>query len=217
MNDSEIEIFCIIKFGQEKYIKELQAEGKVYMQRLDAYQKIEQEEIGDKNEGITHLFQADNISSFTINDRKTDIVGNVKIQLSDANNPFVFCTYALTEKEIDNETNHIDKRCLKFGDTALVITDFNLFLNRVEDALSQNSKMHADLIEYVDENIYHGDMGVLKKLNGYAHHNEYRIVVECEVKDKALMLAIGNIEDISYIVSTEVLLDTLKLDNIEKI
>ncbi len=219
MVPNKYELFCIIKFGTKENITELQKNGTIFMQRLHNYQKIEHDEIGDKNEGLTHLFQANKVKSFKINGKKVEVVKNIKVQASNAYNPFIFCSYALTENSFDdNFNNTIDKKNLNFGDTALLITDINTFYERIEKTLQSNENLYADVVEYIDENIFHGEMGVFKKIDTYKHQNEHRIIIEKDCKDNILKFNIGAIHDISKIYSSKDLLNTLRLveDNIHQ-
>lgn len=206
----EDDVISIIKFGEKKYINELYENGTVFMQRLYNYQKIEHTEIGDKNEGITHLFQANQVKSFTINGTEIEPIGSIKILESNSYNPFVYCTYALRESHFKNGINCIDKRCLEFGDAALLITDIDKFYSLLKNAITEEDGLYSNLVSYVDEKTYNGNMGIFKKLNNYKHQSEHRIVLESSCKSQNIKLNVGSLKEISYMVDTKKLLDTLK-------
>jgi hypothetical protein len=63
----------------------------------------------------------------------------------------------------DNFTT-LDIRCLDFGDTALLITDFDTFYERIAKTLQVNENLYADIIEYIGEDSFHGEMDVFKNL-----------------------------------------------------
>ena len=118
--------------------------------------------------------------------------------MSNAPNPFIFCSYTLFDDFVT-----LDKRCLDFGDTALIITDFNTFYERIEKTLQANENLYANIIEYIDEDTFHGEMGVFKKFNKYKHQNEHRIVIDKNIKENIIKFDIGSIKDISQIYSSK--------------
>ncbi len=213
MTSKKHKLFGIIKFGKKEHITELQEKGMVFMRRLSNYIEIEHKEIGDKNEGLTHLLQASQIKCFSINSETVDVVKNIKIKTSNTYNPFVFCSYALDENSFDdNHNNIIDKENLDFGDTALLIADINTFYERIEKVLQIKDKLKSNLIEYIDEDSFHGKMGILKKIDTYKHQKEHRIIIERDTKDDELKFNIGSIQDISKIYSSKNLLNTMSLE-----
>lgn len=204
------EIISIIKFGEKKYIQDLYENGTVFMQRLFNYHEIEHIEIGDKNEGMTHLFQAKEVKSLTINGYKLEPTGSIKILESNADNPFVYCSYALREQHFKDGVNCIDKRCLDFGDAAIIIPDFDKFYSLIKDTILKEDNVYMDLVSYVDKKTYHGQMGIFKKLNNYQHQSEHRIVLESSCKNQNIQLKLGSLKEIAYMVDAKNLLDTLK-------
>jgi len=207
-------LFVIIKFGKAKHIQKLCEYGDIYMQRAENYAQIEEDNArADKNENLTHLFQVNEVKSFKINGQEIPIVKNIKIKISERKNPFVFCSYALNEKCFNNRKNNIDNRCLDFGDTALVITDFNQFFKRIKDILSINEDLYCNVVEYIDKASYNGKMGIFRKFKSYSYQNEHRIVLDTvnyNEKDE-LELSLGSLKDIAKIFPSKVLLDTLKI------
>jgi hypothetical protein len=206
----ENEVISIIKFGEQKYIKDLYEDGTLFMQRLYNYQKIEHKERGDKHEGISHLFQSEQ-TKITVNGIEIEPTGSIKVLESNAYNPFIYCTYALHKQHFENGINCIDRRCLDLGDTALVITDLDEFYGLIKDAISEEDNIYMDLVSYTDEETYNGEMGIFKKLNSYKHQSEHRIVLESSCKNETKKLNIGSLEKISFIVDAKELLDTLRI------
>lgn len=205
--------YGIIKFGQAKHVNELYENGIVYMQRVENYTQINHEEIGDKNENITQLWQSKQIKSFTINGEKVEIINNLKIKESNRKNPFVFSSYALTENQFKNGKNIISRNVLDFGDTALLITDFNKFFNLIQNNINETDNLYCNLVEYIDEHKYHGNMTVLKKLKQYKHQREHRIVLESSnYMNNSIKITIGSLKDIAHIFPTKTLLETLKIE-----
>ncbi|RLA07216.1 MAG: hypothetical protein DRQ51_06820 [Gammaproteobacteria bacterium] len=181
------------------------------MQRLSNYRKIERSEIGDPNEGLSGLHQADQIKSFRFNGKeiKKQIVGSVKMRVSNTPNPFIFPSYALTEKQFVNTKNNIDKRCLEFGDTALLITDFTEFHKRIAKNINETDGIYRGLVKYIDDKTFNGRMSVFNKFKGFNHQNEYRIALYRNSKNDTLKFNIGSLKDISEIYPSSILLDGL--------
>lgn len=173
-------LYFLIKFGQYRFMKELFDNGSIYMQRLRKFNDIEHEQIGDKNEGVSHAFQPDK-TIIKVNDWEVEgIVGPIRIVENLAYNPLIFCLYGFTDDCIDEGNNHIDARCCEFGDYAVVITDVNKFYQMIRDALKKLGKgvMEAQLVEYVSYKKYHGEMGVFRKYDCFSHQSEFRFVYE---------------------------------------
>ncbi|WP_294872979.1 hypothetical protein [Sulfuricurvum sp. RIFCSPLOWO2_12_FULL_43_24] len=205
----ENEVISIIKFGAKRYIQDLYENGTVFMQRLYNYPKIEHPEIGDKNEGISHLFQAEQ-TKMSINGRDIEPIGGIKILESNAYNPFIYCTYALREQHFENGVNCIDRRCLDLGDSAFIFKDFDKFYSLLKNAIAEEDNIYMDLVTYADETTYNGEMGIFKKLSSYQHQSEHRIVLESSCKSQNIQFGLGSLKEMSYVVDTQKLLDTLK-------
>ncbi len=211
MTSNNSKIICLIKFGEKKYIHELQEKGSIFMQRLHNYKKISHTEIGDKNEGLSRLFQSKN-TTVEVNGEKVETIGNIKIQEENAHNPFIFCSYLLNENCFDNNLNNIiDKRNLNFGNTALLITDMNMFFDKINKKIQSTENLYMDKVNYVNENTFHGKMDALTKFNKYKHQNEHRIILQSNKNKSILKFDIGSIKNISKIYSSKNLLETLCL------
>lgn len=200
-------LFWLLKFGQRKHIEDLYNNGTIYMNSINYFKRVEQnEQKKDDREGILHIKQiswlqlkiddkiiefsktgtGNLITSAQYREEATELLGNI------------FSTYAITD-ELVSKTDIIDKRCAGLGDTILIITKPITFLKRVQQALeSKNIEYKCDFVKYYDEHSYEGDLGFFYKPNHYTHQSEYRICIMND-KDEPYILTIGSIADISQI------------------
>lgn len=196
----------IIKFSERKYIQELQ-EGKIYMNTLEYFRNCENEVHKDNLEGADALHQADRIVSLTIEATNikpiilTKDSGLINFSMGSEHNRYIniYCMYLWTI--IRDKQSEIDNRLLEFGDTALIITNRNEFIRRVLKSVKQEGyNCQYGLIEYFDEETFHGDVGIFKKRKSFEYMNEFRIAVAARMDNKPYILNIGSISDISVII-----------------
>ena len=226
-------IHILIKFGSQKNIKSLQS-GQFYMKRLQYYIDLEKstsdEMVGDEYEGQMLLTDV-KVSLFTHDTH--EYLGKIhaptsSFNLGYSNNP-VFCMYMYDfrnyfSEEIRDELLHIRygfsseqyEKIKDFGESALVITNTNEFFNRVDLAFKKRGISYCrDLVSYYDGNIIqhlkevqaNNSRIAFWKRQKYAFQQEYRFFAYTEVADN-LTLDIGDISDISQVLTTEQLLNT---------
>lgn len=214
MKDS---ILGLLKFGKQPHIKSLQ-EGTIYMNPVNYFEKIEGNKIiGDKEEGLSLHLQPDDIT-VKIDDHiidNEDIVSPISVRRYKDQNANIFCMYAISLKEVveNNFEFKLDRRVKQFGDKCLVIMNGEEFVNRIKKAVKKiNSKAtwyekEMGLVEYVERDNFHGQVGVFKKFNEYEYQNEFRIALrvskELRGEKGEFKLEIGDISDISIICDTD--------------
>ena len=97
----------------------------------------------------------------------------------------------------------------------MIITDTAEFINRIESEINSRQeivKYGWGLVEYVNKDNYHGDMGISRKFSVFEYQNEYRIAIKTEHKEKKpYILDIGDISDISIVGKTSELKGKLKV------
>lgn len=105
----------------------------------------------------------------------------------------LFCMYALRESAA---STLVDPRNRAFGDTFAALIQFDEFMRRVKAAvLNTDQELLYNLVEYVDEGSYSGQMGIFKKDSCFAYQSEFRIALVPGV-GVPYKLRIGNISDI---------------------
>lgn len=188
-----------MKIGSKENMEELLNDGSIFLQRWRNYQKIEQVERGDKNEGLSHSFQPENITLKINGKNIEDIIG--PIRLDDGGiNPFIYCMYGFNSTHASCKQGQlVDSRCESFGDTAVIIKDGIQFFERLKKACENVvNSFEGKLIQYVDFETYHGEMGCFKKYKDYfSHQHEFRIVFGDIVANKTFKIKIGTIQDIA--------------------
>ncbi len=222
-------IFGLIKFGEEKHIKDLQ-KGLMYMNPIIFYEKIENTNaIGDKDEGLGFHLLPEKIT-LTIDNHvidSNDIVKPILLRINKEQNINIFCMYAITfDKLVEHNLDFIlDKIVKNFGNYCLVITNRNKFLERVNNAIENINKTKEKkiemyekgfgLVEYVDKETYHGKIGVFRKFEEYEYQNEFRLALEVpnELRGEKgeFRLKIGDISDISKLCRTDKLEDKIEV------
>jgi len=173
--------------------------GEIHMKRLNTFTKISNNEIGDKDEGITCSHQKSEIKSFTVNGKNmTSSLIRISLRESNAPNPFIYCTYGIYKKNNENTQKVvIDTKCFEFGDTAVVIYNPKTFIYKIQ----QSYHIEYDKITYREKDKYSGDMGIFSKFDNYSHQEEFRIINYEKSNLNEINLDIGSIEDISIIVN----------------
>lgn len=219
----------LIKFGKEKHIKDFQ-KGLMYINPISFYEKIENNNsIGDKDEGLSYYLQPEEIT-LTIDNHvidSNDIARPIQLRINKEGNINIFCMYAITfNKLVEHNLDFIlDGRVKNFGDYSLVITNGNKFLERLNNAIENINKTKEKkigmygkgfgLVEYVDKETYHGEIGVFRKFRKYEYQYEFRLALEVpnELRGKKgeFRLKIGDISDISKLCRTDELEDIIEV------
>lgn len=194
-------ILCIAKFGKKHHLENMLKNGVLHMKRLRAFQDIEHQEIGDTNEGLSHLWQPEQIVVEINGVKLEDLSGPVRLVEDNSYNPHIFCMYAITEDHLSKKVGeYIDERCFEFGDTVLVIINAPKFQEQIRTKLKEvGGKISGGLVEYVPYDEHQGEMGPYRKFDYHKHQSEFRIVYESNIQDDVLDLEIGSLEGIAKI------------------
>ena len=207
-------LYFWIKFGKRKDMESFINKGTLFMQRLSKFRKIEDQERGDPNDGITHSFQPTQIQLLINEEPINGIVGPIRIIDDIRNDPLIYCLYTFTSDHFKNSgTDYIDSRCLQFGDTAVIITGGEEFYNRIKlKCESIRASIEGRLVTYVD-NTYHGEMGPFKKYTEFEHQSEFRFVLGSNIKQETYKFSIGSIRDIAQLHPAEKLNELIQIRN----
>ena len=161
------------------------------------YRELEGDNLrGDSDEGLDSQWSSPKTE--TILEANGIPIGKAekaRIRNNDIDSLNLFCMLAIKSLLA---TPIIDPRNFDFGDTFVLIDDYNIprFFERVKKAAEkENIKWQGKFVEYVN-NDYNGEMGVFKKFKGYEYQSEFRIIVWPGF-DKLYRLNIGDISDIS--------------------
>ncbi len=112
-----------------------------------------------------------------------------------------------SENDILRGNIHIDEENKKFGKYLVVITSPKIFLERITSALKDNGlSSQIGLVEYYDENTsvsFEENKEIFHKVSNFSYQQEYRIVVNTNSYNRPYILNIGNLEDISIILTID--------------
>lgn len=146
-------VSALIKFGEKEYMEQLLKNGTICMNRLSFYKKHYNQEIQDKNEATFYNMPNKDAKIF-INGTyiRNNLNGSIKISNEDYN-PLIYCMYA---EYINNPIEYknkiyIDDRVFNFGESAVIINDPKIFLERI---LKYYPNMEYSKVRYIDENEY---------------------------------------------------------------
>ena len=224
-NQRYIKGFPLIKFKSEELIKSLQS-GKIYLNNLKWFREYENDAgdvvVGDSFEAMLHVNEATFIQPES----------GERIELSDCliptieSNSYVFCMTYITPRVESFQFDEQQKCEFKnFGDTALIILDSEKFINLIREAAkAKGYEIYISVVNYYDEttdsaNIWFSLMQgthniAFWKRKAYSYQQELRILIPgSDLTDDHLELDIGDISDISTMLSTDEVL-TMKIEKV---
>jgi len=116
---------------------------------------------------------------------------------------FIFCLYAVKNTHFSS-WHEIDSSLCDFGNYILIISDVNVFIERVRKALSKKSiDYKMGLVQYYNDNenndFFKDELLGFYKRDYYRQQNEYRIIAGINSKEDTEIIDIGDISDISII------------------
>jgi len=200
-----------IKVGKKEHIVDLQQKGTIFMNTVGYFINYEERQLrGDKDEGITGIFQGKKLELFK-NEAPLGYSNSFSLKIRDGEKRGnIYSLIAITTQD-DPETFKIDGKNKEFGDSFILIYDVQEFIRRIEEELkAKNYEYRYGLVQYYDPKEYSGELDVFCKQNCFKYQNEFRFFVK-KAEDGPLIIKIGSIEDISRVFSTENL-DKAKLN-----
>lgn len=170
--------------------------GHLYMNSLEYFAQLEDDALrSDPNEGAHYARQ---IKEISIKDEGGNyvpiggIINPIVFRPRERSGINVFCLYGLSFPD----GFPIAPKNFNFGESCVVLTDPQEFLNRVERApLPEGRKFHRDRVQYVDRTTYDGPLGLFRKLDDHNYQQEFRLAVSGG-DGSVFELEIGDIRDI---------------------
>jgi hypothetical protein len=203
-------IWYLVKFCSDEEYADQFINGKMYLNKLSYFKRLEQADDGrpDEHEAIAFWWQPDDLVmnlaipgiGATQITRK-DLAAPVSMSYDRYDELYVFCMYAITTtgfEIIDGKIEYpesqsdelrkqleIDERCTQFGRYA-VITPFKQFMDQVVASLRrQGYRFRAKLVEYYDDKIFHGKMEnediPFRKQKRFSYQREFRVCVQPKI------------------------------------
>lgn len=209
-NSKEI-LLSLIKYSNEDRLKQLQS-GKLYFNTLEFFEGCDNNAVGDKYERV---YKQTIGKGVTIDLRKEFFDISVEsIRLPDGNYLStykneelfinIFCLYAVTDQSDFNMLHEqLPPEMKDFGSHMLIIQDVTEFIRRVELSLTKlNLNFHTSPVKYIDFGTTERAKSYFEKPIRYKYQREFRFAFKNTVK-LPQVIDIGNIEDISVLVSIE--------------
>jgi hypothetical protein len=213
MNDHHT-IKLFLKFGSERNIRSLQEDGTIYMNSIQRFRKIENDELrGDSYEGISWIknipggeFQIEGINHKTkfihmhLKEGFSEVIGNI------------YSLYCVSSFGWNNPLNFkINPRIKKFGSHCLLIKDNPRFLSLIEEHLIKiNLPFSHGFVEYYDKRKVSRKITVFEKPLEFEYQKEFRFYIIRE-STEPLTFNIGSLKEISEMCSTEMIVDEMTL------
>lgn len=201
----------LIKFGKFEHLLQLQNEGLLYMNDLQYFWEVEDEDRGDVFDCIAHVYRGPKIG-FTLPDGKEVFMEGdwtIRMHPPEHEKINIFCMYAL--RPLVEGSFPVDERSFRFGEHALVMINPAEFLRRIEFTLRSHGIFGgANLVEYVDDK-HTGDLGPFRKFRKFAYQSEWRLVCY-NGPTGPREIRIGSIADISVIIRSDEINRGIKVD-----
>ena len=207
-------IKLFLKLGSEENILDLFENGTIYMNTIEYFRKVEDEELrGDKYEGVSKVINS-LPGTFKIPgiDREFNYV---KVHLKESYKEVlgnIYSLYAISSKVFPNPLDFkFDERNLRFGTHGVMIKDLPLFFNKIENELKKNNlKFNHGFVDYYDKEEVSREITLFEKPLEFEHQKEFRFYVEND-KIKPIKIQIGSMKDYAEILKIEDILE-LKLE-----
>jgi hypothetical protein len=206
-------IKLFLKLGSEENILDLFENGTIYMNTIEYFRKVEDEELrGDKYEGVSRIINS-LPGTFKIPgiDREFNYI---KMHLREAHKEVIgniYSLYTISSKGFPNPLDfEFDKRNLRFGTHCLIIKDLPYFFKKIKKELKKNDyKFNYDFVDYYDKEEVNREITLFEKPLEFEYQKEFRFYVE-DYGMKPIKIQIGSLKKYAEILKIEDLLE-LKL------
>lgn len=193
----------LVKVGEKQFMERLLFQGEVFMNTLASFRKIEDiggncsDGRGDAYEGIDAFFQ---VSGLYIGNNLIEGVSPIRYNLPGGIKGLIYCLFGVYD-DTEDVPSLIPQKLLEMGDTAIIINDPMVFIDRCATAAkAAGGKLFANSVQYYDEREGNYFLTPWLKRKKYFYQSEYRLFIPCN-NDKPLSLTIGPIDDIAEMVS----------------
>ncbi|AWM14620.1 hypothetical protein DI487_12655 [Flavobacterium sediminis] len=207
-------IKLFLKLGSEKNIFDLFENGTIYMNTIEYFRKVEDEELrGDRYEGVSRVINS-LPGTFKIPgiDREFNYV---KVHLRESHKEVlgnIYSLYAISSKGFPNPLDfEFDKRNLRFGTHGVMIKDLPFFFNKIENELKKNNlKFIHGFVDYYDKEEVSREITLFEKPLEFEYQKEFRFYIEND-EIKPIKIQIGSMKNYAEIFKIEDILE-LKLE-----
>jgi hypothetical protein len=206
-------IKLFLKLGSEKNILDLFENGTIYMNTIEYFRKVEDEELrGDKYEGVSRVINSlpgtfkipginreFNYIKAHIRESYDEVLGNI------------YSLYAISSKGFPNPLEYeFDRRNLRFGTHGVMIKNSPLLFNKIKSELKKNNlKFNHGFVDYYDKEEVCRKITLFEKPLEFEYQKEFRFYVEND-KIEPIKIQIGSMKDYAEMFKIEDIL-SLKL------
>lgn len=190
----------LIKVGEKKYMKKLLENGEVFMRTTTYFRELEagtndsSDGRGDAYEGVDVVLPADEI---IVDGTSIRNPSPIRGKFSNNNDGLIFSIFGVFDDSMLDGNITIPDDMRRMGDTAVVISDPMVFLDRCASYIKNiGGKVMAGSVTYYDEKAGAYTMCPWLKRKIFEYQSEYRLFIPCGNRNP-LTLRLGSIEDIA--------------------
>ena len=176
-------IKLFLKFGKEENIFDLFENGTIYMNTIEYFQKVEDEELrGDKYEGVSRVINSFP-GTFKIHGIENEF-NYVKVHIKESYKEVlgnIYSLYAISSKGFPNPLDFkFDERNLRFGTHGVMIKDLPLYFNKMENEFKRNNlKFSHGFVDYYDKEEVSREITLFEKPLEFEQQKEFRFYLYC--------------------------------------
>lgn len=199
-------IIFFLKLGSEENILVLFENGTIYMNTIEYFRKVEDEELrGDKYEGVSRVINS-LPGTFKIPGIEREF-NYIKVHLRESYKEVlgnIYSLYAISSKGYSNPLDfEFDKRNLRFGTHGILIKNLPLFFSKIESELKRNNlKFNHGFVDYYDKEEVCKEISLFEKPNEFEYQKEFRFYIEND-KIEPIKIQIGSMKDYAEIFKIE--------------
>mgnify|MGYP006382101747 FL=1 len=199
-------IIFFLKLGSEENILDLFENGTIYMNTIEYFRKVEDEELrGDKYEGVSRVINS-LPGTFKIPGIEREF-NYIKVHLRESYKEVlgnIYSLYAISSKGYSNPLDfEFDKRNLRFGTHGILIKNLPLFFSKIESELKRNNlKFNHGFVDYYDKEEVCREISLFEKPLEFEYQKEFRFYVEND-KIEPIKIQIGSMKDYAEIFKIE--------------
>lgn len=199
-------IIFFLKLGSEENILDLFENGTIYMNTIEYFRKVEDEELrGDKYEGVSRVINS-LPGTFKIPGIEREF-NYIKVHLRESYKEVlgnIYSLYSISSKGYTNPLDfEFDKRNLRFGTHGILIKNLPLFFSKIESELKRNNlKFNHGFVDYYDKEEVCKEISLFEKPNEFEYQKEFRFYIEND-KIEPIKIQIGSMKDYAEIFKIE--------------
>ncbi len=199
-------IKMFLKIGSQENIKDLYENGTIYMNTLQYFRQIEDNELrGDSYEGASEVINS-LPGTFRIPGVDRDFEYE-KIHLKKSYEEVrgnIFSLYCISSKGFPNPLDFkIDERIFRFGTHCLMIKNNKYFFERIVDELKKSGqKFNHSFVDYYEKETVCKELTIFDKPTEFEYQKEFRFFVDND-KLEPIKLQIGSLKEYAEILESE--------------